>query len=584
MNTQPAYKNAFVSAFDKSGLYPFLSSVKGLRIVSTGGTARHLREKGLSIKNAEEETRFPEALDGRVKSLHPHIYIPLLARTYVTEDRRLLKQNGLIPFDLLICNLYPFASKTHLKNDKELAEWIDVGGPSLLRAGAKNYFSVTVLCSPSDYSAVQNGSSLIQRKRLAAKAFRLLSKYDELIAETLMREEREKRAGAAQTQSGAKPEASAAAGAPDGKTSVSKSLKSQGFFRKMQTKDENGAPVFQKTLRYGENPHQKAVWLGFSKKGLHQAELLQGKALSFNNVLDLQAATDCIRDFHEPSAVAVKHNSPCGLASCKTPDSALKKALEADPESVFGGITALNRPLTEDCALALQKIFIEGLIAPDFSPGALKVLSKKRNLRILKWPEMLSFPANEEADFKRIDGGALQQSRDCALKIEKEIESKGFENVLQITGAAPDENIKRDLIFAWKAAAHLKSNGAALVRDRQTLGLGMGQVNRADAVRQALFRFKKFHAPNHETPNHETPNHETPNHETKTPRGGSETRPLVLAGDGFFPFADSVEEAASAGVQWIIQPGGSIRDREITERAKQLKINMVLTGVRHFKH
>ena len=538
MNAQPAYKNAFVSAFDKSGLHQFLSSLKGLRIVSTGGTAKYLREKGLSVKNAEEETRFAEALDGRVKSLHPHIYIPLLARAYVTEDRRFLEQKGFQPFDLLICNLYPFASKTRLKNDKDLAEWIDVGGPSLLRAAAKNFFSVTVLCSPSDYSAVQNGTSLAQRKRLAAKAFRLLSQYDGLIAETLMKD--------------------------DAKAGASKIPPIPRFVRKMKTTNNKEALVFQKTLRYGENPHQKAVWLGFSQKGLHQAELLQGKPLSFNNVLDLQAAADCLRDFREATAVAVKHNSPCGIASRKSAALALKKALKADPESVFGGIIGLNRSVTEDSARALQNIFIEGLIAPDFTPGALKILSKKKHLRVLKWPEALSFPAEEEADFKRIDGGALQQSRDSALKVEKEIEAKGFENALQITGDLPNEKTQGDLIFAWKAAAHLKSNGAALVRGRQTLGLGMGQVNRADAVRQAIFRFKKFHAPGKSRMKKEAP--------------------LILAGDGFFPFADSVEEAASAGVQWIIQPGGSIRDKEIIEKTKQLKINMVLTGVRHFKH
>lgn len=500
------YQNAFISVYDKKGLYEFLKPLvkEGLRIVSTGGTAKYLKSKELPVVEITEQTQFPEVFSGRVKSLHPLIYMPLLARKWIKEDQTVLKQHKLLPFDLVICNLYPFQEKKHLKNDKELTEWIDVGGPSLLRAAAKNFFSITVICSPEDYKHIQKGTSLEQRKQLAAKAFKHLSQYDATIYGTLNKKE-------------------------------SFSIKAEHF----------------KTLRYGENPHQKAHWHSCSLQGLHRAEILQGKELSFNNLLDLQTAISLLRDLAMPTVVAVKHNSPCGIASQRSIFQALEKAVSADPISVFGSIIGFNRKVTENCARKLKKLFVECVIAPDFSKEALALMRGKKNTRLLQWPDMLSFPTQKEKDFKPVDGGLLVQDREKTII---PVWSKKW----KVIGKNPDKKTKEDLIFAWIASAHLKSNSIAIVKNRQTLGLGMGQVNRVDSVRLALARAKQFHP--------------------------KENHFLVLASDGFFPFPDSIELMSQTGIQWVIQPGGSLRDREVIEKAKKLKITMVLTGKRHFKH
>ena len=501
------YKNAFVSVSDKTGLYEFLKPLikNGLRVVSTGGTAEYLKSKGLPVLDITEQTGFASVLSGRIKSLHPHIYMPLLARGWIKEDQEVLKKHKLIPFDLVILNLYPFAENRHTKNEQELTEWIDVGGPSALRAAAKNFFSITVLCSPEDYKKAQKGTSLSQRKMLAAKVFNHLSQYDSCIAETLE---------------------------PASRVSLNASL--------------------FKTLRYGENPHQKAAWYSCSRLGLHRASILQGKPLSFNNLLDLQTALLVARDFSHPEAVAVKHNNPCGIATHVNIYQALKKALEADPLSVFGSVVGLNRKVTETAARLLKQLFIECVIAPDFSPKALTLLKAKKNIRLLKWPDMLSFPAARESDFKPVDGGVLVQEKPTSLSL------LSWDKSWQIIGSSPDEKAKQDLLFALRASAHLKSNSIAIVKDGQTLGLGMGQVNRVDSVKLALSRRQQFH-----------------------PR---KNHSLVLASDGFFPFSDSIELLSGEGIRWVIQPGGSLRDKEVIQKAKQLKINMVLTGFRYFKH
>lgn len=540
------YKNAFVSVYDKKGLYEFLKPMKGLRIVSTGGTAKYLKSKGLSVTELSRETRFPEVFSGRVKSLHPFLYMPLLARKWVKKDQQTLKQHKLIPFDLVVCTLYPFAMKRHLTNDKELTEWIDVGGPSLLRAAAKNFFSVTVICSPDDYNMVQKGTSVTQRKFLSAKVFEHLSQYDALIAKTLLtNQEKELRSLAKnKVQTAETPK-------------IPHSLKNRIFKAlrdgKIPNNDLTAIPEKQlKLLRYGENPHQRALWWNYSPKGLHKAQILQGKALSFNNLLDLQTAVSCLRDFPNPTVIAVKHNNPCGIASGIDIHQALQKAISADPLSIFGGVLGANRKITETEIKQLKPLFIECLIAPDFSPETLNLLREKKNLRLLKWPDMLSFPEKKERDFKPVDGGILLQEKDSSLISNKEAD---FSKVI---GKKPGEKIKEDLLFAWKTAAHLKSNSIAIVKNQQTLGLGMGQVSRVDSVKLALQRLKKFHP--------------------------KKNRSLILASDGFFPFKDSIELIAQKGIHWIIQPGGSLRDKEVIERAKQLKINMILTGIRHFKH
>ena len=500
------FRNALVTVFDKTGLYECLKPLveEGMRVVSTGGTARFLKSKGLPVTMVDEQTGFPEILSGQVKTLHPLIHIPLLARKKKAADQQALEKYHLAPFDLVICNLYPFDKKTHISDDEELVEWIDVGGPSLLRAAAKNFQTVTVLSSPEDYGRMEEGLSLEGRKRLAAKVFERLSHYDSLVAARLTGQERP---------------------LPKGE--------------------------LVRTLRYGENPGQKAEWYkySFAKGGLHQAECLQGRELSFNNLLDLEGALSTLKEFNEPCCVSVKHNNPCGAACGNNVQEAVVRSLKADPLSVFGGIVAVNQKLDQVSAEEMMEFFLEVVIAPDYSKEALDILSRKPKLRVLRWPEMLSFsPMNKE--LREISGGALLQDRD-------KVADEWGEN-WTIIGKNPDLKTKENLLFAWKICAHLKSNAVALTREKQTVGLGMGQVNRVSAVEQAIVCQKQFHP--------------------------HITEGIVLASDGFFPFPDSIEKAAQGKVQWIIQPGGSIKDKEVVQKTKDLGLNMVLTGQRHFKH
>ena len=511
------YKNALVSVSDKTGLADFLKPLakKGMRIVSTGGTARFLRDRGFSVADLKEQTGFPEVFSGRVKSLHPHVYMPLLARGWELSDQEILREHKLRPFDLVVCSLYPFEKHKDSADDKDLAEWIDVGGPSLLRAAAKNFFSVTALCSPADYSRALSGFSLEERKKLAAKVFRHLSRYDSLIAESL---EKAKSLGEAESLGEAK----------------SFSLKGE---------------LIQK-LRYGENPGQEAFWYRAegASGGLHQAEILQGKPLSFNNLLDFSGAVSALREFEEPCCVAVKHNSPCGAACGKSALEAAAKSLEADPLSVFGGVLAINRPINSAAAEKILSVFLEAVAAPDFSPEALGILRRKKNLRVLKWPDLMSFAPS--SSFRQILGGILAQDGDRV--------ARRWNEDWEIIGDRPSEKIKKDLLFGWKICAHLNSNAIAIAKDGQTLGLGRGQANRVDAVKSAIARRDQFH-----------------------PR---QREGAVLASDAFFPFPDSVEIAAKGGIQWLIQPGGSIKDKEVIKKVRDLGLNMILTRQRHFKH
>ena len=503
------YRRALISVSDKTGLEKFLKPLvrQGLDLVSTGGTGEFLKTKGFKVRDVEDLTGFPEVLSGRVKTLHPHVHMALLARQWIEADQKVLKQYGITPFDLVVGNLYPFEEQGKDLEDKELVEWIDVGGPSFLRAAAKNYFSITTVCSPEDYNAVQKGTDLKQRKQLAAKVFERLSRYDSYIAHKL-------------------------------KEGDIKNIKRISF-----------AGNFFKELRYGENPHQQAVWYKEATRGLHEAEILQGKALSYNNLLDFCAAVFTVRDFAEPCAVAVKHNNPCGVAVADNISLAVEKTLNADPLSVFGGLLAFNRPLDLSSAEKLVDIFLEGLIAPDFSIEALDILKRKKNLRVLKWPEMLSLHISS-ISIREVIGGFLVQTKDQV----KQAWSKDW----KIVGNFPSKEVKRDLLFAWKICTHLKSNAVAIAKQGQSLGLGMGQVSRVDAVRLALDRIKKLHP--------------------------LQKGDLILASDAFFPFSDSIELAKKGGVSWIIQPGGSIKDEQIFEKTLELGVNMVLTGQRHFKH
>lgn len=536
------FKNVLVSVSDKSHLVDFLRPLvaQGTRVVSTGGTAQVLKKAGLKVVDVKEQTKFPEVFSGRVKTLHPSIFMPLLARSWKPEDQDILKQYNLEAFDLVICNLYPFEKHQSAKKDQELVEWIDIGGPSLLRAAAKNFFTITTICNPQDYKKFQKGSTLEQRKELASKVFKHVSDYDRLIAQSLHVDSSSSSLSKTPLQ-----EIKKELHVDSNPSSLDDSSSSKTPLQNLPL-DEN----FIKSLRYGENPHQKANWYQKKQKsGLHQAEILQGKELSFNNLLDLSSAVLALKEFEaEPSCVAVKHNNPCGVACANQGSSAVRLALEADPVSVFGGIVACNQSIDKQAAEHLTSLFLEAVIAIDFSKEALDILSRKKNLRVLKWPEMMSSPIDTQG-FKDIFGGFLLQDSDQVFQT--------WNPDWKVIGKEPDEQIKKDLVFAWKVCSHLKSNAIAIVKNKQTLGLGMGQVNRVDAVVSATHRAKKFH---------------------------QHKKDLVLASDAFFPFADSIDIAFEQGVCWIIQPGGSMKDEKVINRARQLGVNMILTGQRHFKH
>ncbi len=507
-----SFKNALISVSDKSGLVDFLRPLiqKGLRIVSTGGTSQFLKDNGFTVVDISEQTEFPEVMGGRVKTLHPKVHMALLSREGNAEDTAVLKQFNVEPFDLMICNLYPFEQTLKANpTEKELIEKIDVGGPSMLRAAAKNFQRLAVLSDPQDYSWVQKASlentfTLADRKKLAGKVFALTSFYDSLIAESF-------------------------------KTELN-----------LETFIFGGRQVQE--LRYGENPQQKAWWYQqpTEKTGIHKAEILQGKTLSYNNILDLEAATSLAAKFTEATCVAVKHNNPCGVASASAMLVAVQQALKADPVSVFGGIIAMNKNCEEDTAKILSELFLECIIAPGFSDGAKQIFAKKKNLRILVWPEMLSAKGSDK-EVKSIQGGFLVQEKD----------NQYTQSEWKCLSEAPDDKLKNSLLFAEKICASLKSNAIAIVSGTQTVGLGMGQVNRVDALNQAIERMQKFHP---------------------------EVASVAMASDAFFPFTDSLEIAVKNKIQWILQPGGSVKDEEIFSFAKKNNINMIITGTRHFKH
>jgi len=527
------FKNALISVSDKTGLIEFLRPYveSGMRVVSTGGTLKHLRENGIAAIEVSEQTGFPEVMDGRVKTLHPRVHMALLARLGNTDDEALLKKEKLEAFDLVIVNLYPFeeASRKNLP-DHELIEFIDIGGPSLLRAAAKNHERLAVVCEPEDYNwiATKGELTLADRRRLAARVYAHTSRYDDLIAKTLI---------------GSHPE-----------------------MQEIRPQTLVGRKVSE--LRYGENPQQQATWYRSpeAKSGLHDAKILHGKALSYNNILDLDAACEAVMEFREPAAVAVKHNNPCGVGTDLSASHAISLAIQADPMSVFGGIIAVNRQVEIDAAEEMAKIFLECIVAPSFSTEALVRLQKKKDLRLLEWPGLKvnekslrhhNQAGDEQASlgrqFRSVAGGFLTQSADQTSEWSESW------NVIMASGSAArlSEELKRDLMLAWKVCARLKSNAIAIAAGGRTVGLGMGQVNRVDAVEHAIERMQKHHA---------------------------NVKGAVLASDAFFPFADSIERIADAGISWVIQPGGSIRDEEVTAKAKERGVNLVLTGIRHFRH
>jgi phosphoribosylaminoimidazolecarboxamide formyltransferase/IMP cyclohydrolase len=499
------FKNALVSCSDKTGLIDFLRPLaeSGTRILSTGGTARTLREAGIKVVDVAEQTGFPEVMDGRVKTLHPKIHMALLARDDSQSDLQILNENKIEPFDLVIGNLYPFEQNPSVDE-------IDVGGPSFLRAAAKSFSRITVVCDPKDYEWLSNSKevSLGERQRLAAKVFAHTSAYDSMIASYFFGD------------------------------------------NKLNNEEYSLAGKLVQTLRYGENPQQKASWFRTmgEKNGVHAAQVLQGKELSYNNILDIDAAVSTLRSIGtEPTCVVVKHNNPCGVATHTSGFQALKLALESDPQSAFGGIVATNFKIDKEMATQLNQLFLECVVAPQVEFEAQIEFSLKKNLRVLNWPNLM---LNESvSQCRTVSGGFLVQESDTVIQ--------KWDNSWVTIGNDFSSKVKEDLLMAYKVCAHLKSNAISLVENKVTLGLGMGQVNRVDAVEQAVARMNRFH-----------PQKVNP----------------VLASDAFFPFADSIDVIAKAGIRFVIQPGGSIRDEQVMEKARELKVNLVLTGRRHFLH
>lgn len=502
-------RQALISVYDKTGVVELAQelSALGYRIISTGGTYKLLKENNLPVTYISDVTEFPEILDGRVKTLHPRIHGGILAKD-TAEHRQQLQSIGGELIDLVIVNLYPFESVSQDPNATfdQVIENIDIGGPTLIRAAAKNHDRVTVICDPNDYASVlsqlKTGTlSSAERKRLAAKAFAYTAYYDTLIAQYL----------------------------------------EQTIFPDKLT------IALQKVseLRYGENPHQKAAFyrqVPRSESSIADAVQLHGKELSFNNIYDAQAAWQMVSAFDEPCVVAVKHNNPCGLAVADTLYDAYVKTYEADPVSIFGGIVACNRQVDLATAKLMYKIFLEVIIAPDFSPEALQILTKKPNLRLLKLAPALS----RDWDWKKVPGGFLIQEGDI-IDLD--------ESLLQVvTNRQPTPQEWQDLRFAWKVVKYVKSNAIVLCKDKQLLGVGAGQMNRVQSVRLSAAQ------------------------------AGEKARGSVLGSDAFFPFADNIEEAAKCGVTAIIQPGGSVRDQEVIEACNRYGIAMVFTGIRHFRH
>jgi len=501
-----AIKTALVSVSDKTNLEAlskFFIKNK-VKVISTGGTSKELEKLGVEVTPVEKVTGFPEVMDGRVKTLHPNVHMGLLARDQHKGDEALLSEYSVDKIDLVVVNLYPFEEQVKKDlTEKEKVEFIDVGGPSMVRAAAKNFERILLLTNPDDYSLLENENDIPVnlRKKMSAKAFGLLADYNKAIADWMGRED-------------------------------------------------------SKQLRYGENPHQSSKWsFNKSEEGLHQAKIIQGKALSFNNLVDLTAAVESLFVIQGPerkkTVISVKHNNPCGVGQSDSVTEAMRLSLKADPMSVFGSVVACNGEVgIEEANLALE-IFMECLIAPSFTKEALVALSKKKNLRVLEWPALeVGFSPKE--DFKRVSGGILHQDFDLVSEVSNDWE------LVSGDGASFTPQVQKQCEFANRIVARLKSNAIALVGPMSSLGMGMGQVNRVDSVKLALERAKAFHS-----------------------NFGSE---FVLSSDAFFPFPDSIELIADFGVKWILQPGGSIKDPAVIEKAKEKGLGMVFTGKRHFLH
>ena len=510
----PKVKRALISVTDKTGVVEFAQGLRdlGVEIISTGGTARALEGAGVPVREVSALTGFPEMLDGRLKTIHPRVAGGVLAMRANADHMRSLETHGIPLIDMVVVNLYQFEKVAARQGVplSELIENIDIGGPTLIRAAAKNYQDVAVVVSPDDYPVIleelhkhlgELGETTLWT--LAKKAFALTAAYDRAISARLAR---------------------------------------------VGAEDESGLPAFLDIrapraldLRYGENPHQKAALYSSRLGGIAGAEQLQGKELSYNNLVDLDAAWQLIREFSAPAAAVIKHTNPCGCAEAATLAEAYRKAFEADPVSAYGGVLAFNRAVDRDTAEEISKTFIEAIAAPGYDAAAREVLSSKKNMRMLAVAR-----ASDDPVVKSISGGYLVQTPDVHVLDRASCEVK--------TDRAPTEKEWAALEFAWKVSKHVKSNAIVYARDGQTISAGAGQMSRVDAVKVGVMR-------------------------AVLPLQGA-----VLASDAFFPFPDGVEEAAKHGITAVIQPGGSVRDSDVIAAANQLGLAMVFTGVRHFLH
>ncbi|APY86781.1 bifunctional phosphoribosylaminoimidazolecarboxamide formyltransferase/IMP cyclohydrolase PurH [Streptomyces alfalfae] len=510
-------KRALVSVYDKTGLEELARGLHeaGVELVSTGSTAARIAAAGVPVTKVEELTGFPECLDGRVKTLHPKVHAGILADLRLDDHRRQLDELGVEPFQLVVVNLYPFKETVASgATPDECVEQIDIGGPSMVRAAAKNHPSVAVVTDPERYADVlaavkAGGFDLTARKRLAGEAFRHTAAYDVAVA---------------------------------------------GWFADdYASADESGFPGFigatyerKNVLRYGENPHQGAALYVDGTGGLAEAEQLHGKEMSYNNFTDTDAARRAAYDHDEPCVAIIKHANPCGIAVGADVAEAHRKAHACDPLSAFGGVIAVNRPVSKEMAEQVAEIFTEVIVAPDYEDGALEALTKKKNIRVLRAGQA---PSNA-VEVKQIDGGALLQVTD---RLQAEGDDPAHWTLA--TGEALSESELAELAFAWKASRAVKSNAILLAKDGASVGVGMGQVNRVDSAKLAVER-----------------------------AGEERARGSYAASDAFFPFPDGLEILTAAGVKAVVQPGGSVRDELVVEAAKKAGVTMYFTGTRHFFH
>ena len=552
-------RRALISVSDKTVIVDFARELKrfDVEIISTGGTAKALRDGGVEVRDVAEVTGFPEMMDGRIKTLHPKIHGALLGLRDKPEHVAAMNKHGIEPIDMVVVNLYPFKETIKRRDvtQAEVIEQIDIGGPAMIRSAAKNWQDVAVVTLPKDYATVVEemqkcgGSlSLATRGLLAREAFGQTAVYDGIVLAYLLRTFPRKEGGSKGIGGGSWATTFGVSSQGIRSSASATEIDSEEFSIETFRGSLPGSAswTISKTvdLRYGENPHQiAALYKTALRNGLANAELLSGKEMSFNNYVDADAAWQLVFDFEETACAIIKHTNPAGVGLSAHAIEAYRKALATDPVSAFGGIVAFNCPVDEAAASTVIEIFTEVLIAPDYDEQALEVLRSKKNLRVLRaWPDLRT----NALEYKQISGGMLVQTRDTHRLTRDDLKV--------VTKRAPSEKEIDDLLFAWTVCKHTKSNAIVYARDKQTVGVGAGQMSRVDSVRIGAMR-------------------------AQLPIKGS-----VLASDAFFPFRDGIDEAARHGITAVIQPGGSVRDAEVIQACDEHGIAMIFTGIRHFRH